>query len=282
MAEPGAPSATSIRHPMAPVLHRVVRVEREAAGVVTIDIGCDEPLASIAPGQFTMLYAFGVGEAPVSVSGCPSDDGVLRHTVRAAGAVTAALCRLAPGDTVGVRGPFGTGWPIDGTAGSDLLVVAGGIGLAPLRPAVRRALVSAPPRRVSVVVGARSPADLLYRDDLDDWSGRGARVAVTVDAPTRGWPGEVGTVVAPMTRLLGDRTGTVALLCGPEVMMRVAARELALRGVDPARILVSLERNMHCAIGQCGHCQLGPAFVCTDGPVLPWSVAAPLLEVRRW
>ncbi len=266
---------------MAPVSHRVVRVERETDDVVTIDVEPVGAVASIEPGQFTMLYAFGVGEAPISVSGCPSDDGVLRHTISGVGAVTRELCRLDVGDQVGVRGPFGTGWPIEEP--EDLLVVAGGIGLAPLRPVVRRALAPArTARRLSVVIGARRPDGLLYRDEIDDWTDAGATVAVTVDAPSHDWRGEVGTVTAPTVRLVDDPASTRALLCGPEVMMRVVARALIDRGVAPQHVTVSLERNMHCAIGHCGRCQLGPMFVCTDGPVLPWPVAEPLLEVRRW
>lgn len=270
--------------PLTPAAFRVAGRRDESADVVTLDLepvagGIGEP----APGQFTMLYAFGVGEVPISVSGCPTDDGVLRHTVRAAGAVTRALCGLAPGDPVGVRGPYGAGWPLAAADGLDLVVVGGGIGLAPLRPVLRR-VVAERDRfgRVALVVGARTPDDLLFRPELTAWRGRfDCAVEITVDAAPSGWRGDVGVVTQVLPRVRFDPARTVAMVCGPEVMMRVVARHLLDAGLEPDRIHVSLERNMHCAVGHCGHCQLGPLFVCADGPVVPWSLAAPLLEVRR-
>lgn len=270
--------------PMTPLAYRVADRRDEAADVVTIDLvadgaAIDEP----APGQFTMLYAFGAGEAPISVSGCPADDGVLRHTVRAAGPVTRALCDLAPGDPVGVRGPYGTGWPLDAAAGRDVVVIAGGIGLAPLRPVVQR-LVAERDRfeRVALVAGTRTPDDLLFAAELTGWRGRfDLDVEITVDTAPAGWRGDVGVVTELLPRVPFDPGRAVALACGPEVMMRVVARHLLAAGVSADRIHVSLERNMQCAVGHCGHCQLGPLFVCRDGPVATWAVAAPLLEVRR-
>lgn len=270
--------------PMTPLAYRVVDRHDETADVVTLDLAADgTPIADPAPGQFTMLYAFGAGEAPISVSGCPADDRVLRHTVRAAGPVTRALCDLAPGDPVGVRGPYGTGWPLDAATGRDVVVVAGGIGLAPLRPVVRR-LVADRHRfgRVALVAGTRTPDDLLFAAELTRWRSRfDLDVEITVDAAPAGWRGDVGVVTELLPRVPFDPEGAVALACGPEVMMRVVARHLLTAGVGADRIHVSLERNMHCAVGQCGHCQLGPMFVCRDGPVVTWAVAAPLLEVRR-
>lgn len=279
--------------PMAPVAFRVAGRRDETADVVTLDL---EPagatIAEPRPGQFAMIYAFGVGEVPISVSGCPADDGVLRHTVRAVGAVTRALCDLRPGDEVGVRGPFGRGWPVDAVASGvgadgaapDLVVVGGGIGFAPLRPVVQRAAADRDRfDRVAIVVGARTADDLLFRDELMAWRSRfDLAVEVTVDAGTNDWHGDVGVVTKVLPRVPFDPARAVAMLCGPEVMMRVVARDLLDAGVAAERIHVSLERNMRCGIRQCGHCQLGPVFVCADGPVVPWSTAAPLLEVRRW
>jgi NAD(P)H-flavin reductase len=274
---------SSAVHPLAPIPARVARAHRETADVVTLDLVPDgEVLPSPAPGQFCMLYEYGVGEVPISVSGCPDDEGALRHTVRIAGAVTRALCALAIGDPIGVRGPYGTRWPVEAPHGRDLLVVAGGIGIAPLRPAVRHVLHTASWRRVAVAVGARRPEDLLFRDELPAWVDAGADVAVTVDAATPGWQGEVGVVTELLGRLMPDPSHTVAMVCGPEVMMRFAVRDLLLAGVAADAIFVSLERNMQCAVGHCGHCQLGPSFICLDGPVLPWTTAGRLLEVRRW
>jgi NAD(P)H-flavin reductase len=278
--------------PLTPVAYRVAARHDETGDVVTVDLepidgrtdGRTDGIGEPAPGQFTMLYAFGIGEVPISVSGCPADDGTLRHTIRAAGAVTRALCDLAPGDQLGVRGPFGVGWPLAEAEGLDLVVIGGGIGLAPLRPVVRR-LVAERDRfgRVALVVGARTPGDLLYRSELATWRSRfDLGVEVTVDAAPTDWRGDVGVVTKVLPRLAVDPARAAAFVCGPEVMMRVVARDLLGRGFAAERIHVSLERNMQCAVGHCGHCQLGPLFVCADGPVVPWSTAAPLLEVRRW
>jgi NAD(P)H-flavin reductase len=272
---------------MTPLAYQVTARHEETGDVVTLDLEPVDPAGGITapqPGQFTMLYAFGVGEAPISVSGCPADDGTLRHTIRAAGAVTRALFRLSPGDQLGVRGPFGTTWPIDDATGSDLVVIGGGIGLSPLRPVVRRVVTDRDSfRRVALVAGARTPDDLVHRADLAAWHRRfDLDVGVTVDAAPTDWHGDVGVVTKLLPRLAVDPSRAAAFVCGPEIMLRAVARELLGMGFAAPEVHVSLERNMQCAVGHCGHCQLGPLFVCADGPVLPWSVAAPLLEVRRW
>ena len=276
-----APAIT--RAPMTPVAYRVARRHDETHDVVTLTL---EPAATEIdeprPGQFTMLYGFGTGEVAISVSGCPTEDGVLRHTVRAVGAVTRALCALRVGDAIGVRGPFGNGWPVEIADGLDLLAVGGGIGVAPLRPVIRQAIAERDRfGRVSLVAGFRTPDDLLYRSELAAWQERpDVDVALTVDAAPGGWPGDVGVVTAALPRLSLEPSRTVAMVCGPEVMMGAVADWLLDAGVDAERIYVSLERNMECGYGQCGHCQLGPLFVCRDGPVVTWATAAPLLEVR--
>jgi anaerobic sulfite reductase subunit B len=271
--------------PMVPTRYQVSERVEEAAGAVTLTLlPVDESIDEPAPGQFTMLYAFGVGEVPVSVSGCPQVDGALKHTIRAAGLTTRGLCRLRVGSMVGVRGPFGTGWPVSAAAGGDVLILGGGIGFAPLRPVVRAVLA----RRdqfgpVGILIGARRPADLLYHPEVVTWGSRAdLHVAVTVDVAPGGWSGNVGMVTSLIDRAPITPARTTAFLCGPEVMMRVVARDLIDAGTDPARIFVSLERNMHCAVRLCGHCQLGPLFICADGPVVTWAAAAPLLAVRRW
>lgn len=264
-----------------PLAYRVVR--RICAGnpdTATIDL---EPtsaaLPPFVPGQFAMLYAFGVGDIPVSV--CGTEGSRLRHTVRAVGAVSSALHALRAGMTVGVRGPFGTGWHLP-AAGGDLLLVAGGLGLAPMRPLVRQVLATAERYgRISIMIGARSPGDLLYAEETHAWRRAGARVMTTVDRPDPRWTGDVGVVTALLNRADFAPERTVAFVCGPEVMMRATARDLTGRGVHPDRIHVSLERTMHCGTGQCGHCQLGPLLLCRDGPVVPWSLAGPLLDVRE-
>lgn len=265
--------------PWAPVPHRVVDRVVEADGVTTIVVEpVDVALPAPVPGQFHMLWAFGVGEAPISVSRI--GDGCHEHTIAAVGAVSTALAGLDVGATVGVRGPFGTGWPWDPDDDRDLLIVAGGIGLAPVRPVIELAAHS--PRSATVVLGARTPDALLYDDDRRAWANVGLEIHTTVDRAEAGWAGEVGLVTAPLARSLAEPPATTAMVCGPEVMIRVTAERLTHLGVPPDAISVSLERNMHCGLGQCGRCQLGPTLLCTDGAVLPWPTAEPLLGVRGW
>jgi NAD(P)H-flavin reductase len=267
---------------MAPRPFAVSRRVHETADTWTLTL---EPPAGdgppVAPGQFVMVYVFGVGEVPISVSGATGEPGPVVLTVRAVGAVTRALCASEPGAVLGLRGPFGSSWPIVAAAGADVVVVAGGIGLAPLRPVLVHALA----RRdeygeVVLLYGARTPADLLYPAELTEWRARAA-VDVTVDAADAGWRGKVGVVPKLLATARFDPTTATAFVCGPEIMLRFAVRGLVERGVAPERIHVSLERNMRCGLGHCGHCQLGPTLICRDGPVYPYPTAGPWLEVRE-
>ena len=275
------------RGAMTPVPHRVVSRVQETADTWTLEL---EPLGAsgvqrIRPraGQFDMLYAFGVGEVPISTSGDHDGEQPLTHTIRAVGAVSRALCALGRGGIVGVRGPFGTEWPLADASGGDLVVVAGGIGLAPLRPAIRHALE----RRddygaVSVLVGARTPEDILFVEELERWRARlDAEVDVTVDAAAAGWHGRVGLVTTLIPGAVVDAGKASAFVCGPEVMMTFVVRALIDRGVALERIWVSMERNMRCAVGHCGHCQLGPMLICRDGAVFPAGAMQRLMEVRE-
>jgi NAD(P)H-flavin reductase len=268
---------------MAPVAHRVRSRVQETHDTWTLEL---EPLGDPVrprPGQFDMLYAFGVGEVPISASGSHDGDGPLTHTIRAVGAVTSALCALEPGALVWVRGPYGNVWPLAEVTGRDLVVVAGGIGLAPLRPAIRHVLA----RRddygaFSVLIGARTPADLLYLHELEAWRSRlDAEVDVTVDAAAPGWRGRVGLVTKLIPGAVFDPGNAAAFVCGPEVMMVFVVRALVDRGLPADRIWISLERNMRCGVGHCGHCQLGPTLICRDGPVYRADEVARLLEVRE-
>jgi NAD(P)H-flavin reductase len=271
------------RGAMTPVPYRVVARTAETHDTTTLEL---EPLdghVALAPGQFAMLYAFGVGEVPISTSGDPSRPGPLTHTIRDVGAVTGALAGSVPGDVIGVRGPFGRPWPLDEAEGGDLVVVAGGIGLAPLRPVVYHALA----RRdafgaVCLLVGARTPEELLFLRELEQWRSRfDLEVDVTVDAARGGWRGRVGVVTKLVPRAPFDPERATALVVGPEVMMSFSARALRDRGLPDDRIYVSLERNMRCGIGLCGHCQLGPALICRDGPVFRYDEVERLLKVRE-
>ena len=243
----------------------------------------DRPIQVPGPGQFTMLYAYGVGEVPVSVSGIGDSPGqALVQTIRAVGAVTRALCATAPGDMIGVRGPFGTDWRVSGADGRDMLIVAGGIGLAPLRPVLLAALAErARYGRVVLLVGARSPGDLVFTRELDIWRRRGVDVRVTVDHGNASWDGRVGLVTGLINDAIADPAGTTAFVCGPEIMMRLSAQALVDAGIPARDIRVSLERNMRCGVALCGHCQLGPLLVCRDGPVVSYAEAAPLLAIKE-
>jgi NAD(P)H-flavin reductase len=268
-----------------PRAYRVVSRRVDTYDTVTVELAPGgDPLPAFAPGQFAMLTAYGIGEVPISLSGVAGDGEAqhLVHTLRAVGAVTNALHATPPGGVIGVRGPFGTPWDVPSAAGHDIVVVAGGIGLAPLRPVVR-AVVAERYRygRVALLVGARTPADLLYADELRDWSEAGVEAQVTVDRPDDGWTGQVGVVTTLVPRAAFDPSGTVAFVCGPEVMMRFTAQALVTLGVPAERVRVSLERNMRCGAGWCGHCQLGPLLVCRDGPVVDFAQAEPLMLVRE-
>jgi NAD(P)H-flavin reductase len=265
---------------MIPLPYRVVHRHEETADTVTLRLEpVGDGLAAWSPGQFTMVYAFGVGEIPVSISG--GSGPIIQHTVRAVGAVSRAICDAPVGSVLGLRGPFGHGWPEQPPEG-EVIVLAGGIGLAPLRPLILAGLG----QRLSVLIGARTPADLIFTAEYDQWRAAGARVLVTVDRATAGWTGHVGVVTTllnqvPITACDATRPPPTGYVCGPEVMMRLGAEALAAAGVPPERIWVSLERNMHCGIGLCGHCQLGPLLVCRDGPVIDAGHAARLLLTRE-
>jgi len=283
MAE-GAVLAAGRADPMVPLLARVRRRRRDAPEVWTLDIEPEEPaLARFAPGQFYMLTVFGVGEVPISVSGDAAAPGPLIHTIRAVGPVSTALTRLDPGAAIGLRGPFGVGWPLQAAEGQDVVVVAGGLGLAPLRPALYHLLGNRGRfGRVVLLYGTRSPEDILFRRELESWRRRlDVTIEVTVDRAFGDWRGHVGVVTTLIPRAGFDPAQTVALVCGPEVMMRFAAAALADAGVPVDAIHLSMERNMKCAIGLCGHCQLGPTFICKDGPVFPYPRLRPLLGVRE-
>lgn len=267
---------------MLPRPFRVTSRHSETPDTVTLEFESEDGGGvSFSPGQFTMLYVFGIGEVPISISGDPHRPETLVHTVRSVGAVTAAIAALRIGDGIGIRGPYGVGWPMGEAEGNDVLLAAGGIGLAPLRPVVLDVLA----RRdrfdvVSLIYGSRSPVDLLFEQELHSWRSRfDMEIEVTVDRSDENWFGDVGVVTGLLPRVSFDPTKTVAMLCGPEIMMKVMANELELRGVEPESVYVSVERNMKCAIGFCGHCQFGRDFLCRDGPVLPYAQVADRLRV---
>ena len=283
MSAPGIdPRVEHARPEMIPESLPILKRRRDTADTFTFMLDA-EPMGGFdfAPGQFNMIYAFGAGEVPISMSGDPGRRDRIVHTIRAVGTVTRALEKLRKGDEVGLRGPFGVPWPLARARGRDVVLVAGGIGLAPLRP-VLYSLMAERERygRVVLIYGARSPADLLFTKALRKWRGRlDAEVEITVDRADDSWKGRTGVVTKLLDAVAFDPSCTVAMLCGPEVMMRFATRDLEARGVPETDIYVSLERNMKCAVGTCGHCQLSTTLVCRDGPVFPYPHVAPLLAV---
>jgi NAD(P)H-flavin reductase len=256
---------------MLPSVVRVRDCRRETHDTFTLAL--EAPGFSFLPGQFNMLYVFGVGESAISLSGDPGDRQTVLHTIRAVGSVTNALAKLQPAQAVGMRGPFGSAWPLEAARNHDVVIVAGGIGLAPVRPVIFHLLRHRKDYgKVILLYGARTRGDLLYAAELARWQERGDfQVLVTVDRSDAAWRGSVGLVTTLFPRLDFDPARTIGLMCGPEVMMRFVQREFEKRGVSDDRLYLSLERNMHCAVGFCGHCQFGPEFICTNGPVFRYD-----------
>jgi NAD(P)H-flavin reductase len=266
---------------MIPALYRIETVKQETHDTFTIELAGTDGRSPFEAGQFNMLYIYGVGEVPISISGDPTKPNKLFHTTRAVGTVTKAMRKLKRGDMVGIRGPFGTHWPIRESVGSDIVIVAGGIGLAPLRPAIYEVLSQREKYgKVVLLYGTRSPADILFRHELERWRSRfDLEVFITVDRAMEGWRGNVGVITTLIPKAPFDPHHAVALICGPEIMMKYAVAELHKRGLG--EIYVSMERNMKCGIGFCGHCQYGPTFICKDGPVFRYDAIAPLFSKRE-
>jgi NAD(P)H-flavin reductase len=266
----------------APLPLRVARVRRETADVVTLELTPVSPF-SFAAGQFNMLYVFRLGEVAISISGDPAAADRIVHTVRAVGAVSRALTRLRRDMVVGMRGPYGSAWPVAEVEGSDVVIVAGGLGLAPLRPAIYRVLARRRDYgRVVLLHGARGPGDILYRRELETWRRRlDVDIEVTLDHAGADWHGNVGVVPALIPRISFDPQHAVALVCGPEIMMRFTIAALRDRGLAAEQIYLSMERHMKCAVGLCGRCQFGPHFICRDGPVFRYDRIAPMFGVRE-
>lgn len=271
---------SDLNDPMRPALVRIADVTRETADTCTVitEPSNGDPLPAFAPGQFSMLYAYGVGEVPISISGDPGIPDRLVYTIRSVGAVSKALISTRAGDAIAMRGPFGTSWPVKEAKGRDVLLVAGGIGLAPLRPAIYHIVRNRSDYgRVTILYGARHPKELLFTKQLKTWSALAdTQVLTTVDVGGSSWRGHVGVV----TKLFGAATlrpeRTTVMTCGPEIMMRFVVRELKSRGFSGDQIYLSMERNMKCAVGFCGHCQMGPYFICKDGPVFAYP------QMRHW
>jgi NAD(P)H-flavin reductase len=280
-------SNNSVVDPMLPRTAVITGIRRETSDTATYSLAFASPAVAeryrFLPGQFNMLCLSGIGEVAISISSDPGRPETLLHTIREAGNVTSAIARLRKGDLIGVRGPYGSAWPVEKAEGNDLIFVSGGIGLAPLRPAIYH--VARHRERygqVTILAGARSPADLLYPDEYDAWRERDIDVVVTVDRADDGWRGHVGVVPMMFYKLRPDPRRTVVFSCGPEIMMRFVIYEALARRIPKESIYLSLERNMKCAVGFCGHCQYGPFFLCKEGPVLSFDRVEPFFGVEEF
>jgi NAD(P)H-flavin reductase len=277
------PNEMTCIDPMLPEPFCIQKRQSETPDTFTLEIqpAKIDQAFGFAPGQFNMLYIFGVGEVPISICADPRSKSLM-HTTRAVGPVTLAMSKLRRGDILGVRGPFGSSWPFEEVDGRDVVVVAGGIGLAPLRGALHQ-LVRCRKKLGNLVFlyGARTPDDILYRRELELWRHRGLQIDVTVDRATSSWLGHVGVVTTLIQRAPFDSGNVIAMVCGPEVMMRYAVFELQKRGVSATSIFLSMERNMKCAVGFCGHCQFGPEFICKDGPIFRYDRIANWFGIRE-
>jgi NAD(P)H-flavin reductase len=268
---------------MTPTPFRVRSAREELSHTFTVELEPPNGDFRFKPGQFVMVYAFGIGEVPISISSSPTREATILLTIRRTGAVTHALGRLKPGGFVGIRGPYGTPWPMEEAEGRDLLIIGGGIGLAPLRPAIYHAMENRDEyERVIVLYGTRTPDDILFKSQLERFGARtDVTSLITVDAADRGWQGSVGVVTRLIGRVGFDPANSMAMVCGPEIMMTVTAERL-MEGyaMAPEDIYVTMERNMKCGIGVCGHCQFGPKFICTDGAVFPYSEVGDLFNIK--
>jgi NAD(P)H-flavin reductase len=266
-----------------------VRPETPDTFTLSFELGDGRRPADFLPGQFNMLYVQGAGEVPISIASSTSEV-TLKHTIKSVGSVTGLICGMKKGDAIGLRGPYGAHWPVEKCYGSDLLVITGGCGLPPVRPVIMEAMTH--PERfksVGIFYGARTPKDLIYKGEYEVWGkSQGTKLYVTVDKAEDDWPRTLGVagrptcetsvgVVSALLQKVGSiPQGAKAFVCGPEVMMKFTVLELLKMGMAPTDIYVSLERNMTCGRGTCGHCQIGPYFICRDGPVFNYS------KVRRF
>lgn len=257
--------------------------ETDDTFTLQIDLGEMGQTFRFLPGQFNMLYVFGLGEAAISISSDSSQGGMLAHTIHRVGTVTTGLAQMKRGDVIGLRGPFGSAWPITAARGKDVCIVAGGIGLAPLRPVMYAMLRERTAfERIILLYGARSPLDLLYRVELEEWAKEhNVEILVTVDRGDSSWKGYIGVVTSLFSYIKLDARATVGYLCGPETMMKYTIDEMERRGLAEDQIYLSMERNMKCAVGFCGHCQYGPEFICKDGPVFTLPRIRHLLDKKE-
>ena len=270
--------------PMLPFTMKVKKHFWETEDTFTIILEPDEEKElgfHFKPGQFNMLYKFGLGESAISISSDSSKTNTIAHTIHKVGYVTSALSQLKKGDIIGVRGPFGSCWPVEEAKGKDVILAAGGIGLAPLRPALYYIFKHRKSYgRVVLLYGSRTGLDMLYRVELEEWEKKhNIEILITVDRGDSSWRGNIGVVTNLFFTIKRDARSTLAMVCGPEIMMKFTIDELKKSGLSDSSIYLSMERNMKCAVGFCGHCQYGPNFICKDGPVFNFSKVKKIFDI---
>jgi len=272
--------------PMLPIQYRIKSKTLETYDTFTFELLPLDPEGNFRflPGQFNMLYLFGMGEVAISISGDSEKALPVVHTIRAVGTVTKAMQNLQAGDVIGVRGPFGSSWPIETAKGKDVLVIVGGIGLAPLRPVLYYLMAHREDYgQVSLLYGARTPEDQIFMSEYSEWSKKLAVYTTVdrVDKTKNNWQGQVGVVTNLIAKAKFDANNSIAMICGPEIMMRFVGLKLKDLGMNLENIFISMERNMKCAIGFCGHCQLAGTFICKNGPVYTYQEMQKYLELRE-
>ncbi len=257
-----------------PIIGRIARIKPMTALERVFSIELPDGLSlGHRPGQFVEVSVFGVGEAPISISSSPSrSNGTFEICVRKAGDVTNALHRLNEGDCVGVRGPFGRGFPVEKFRGKDILFAPGGLGLAPLRSLINQVLDErAMFDRVIILYGARNPSEMLFKEELQEWNNRSdVELLVTVDKGDDNWNGNVGVITTLFKKISINPRNTIGVTCGPPVMYRFVLMEFFGKGLSEGNIYLSLERRMKCGVGKCGHCQINNVYACQSGPVFPY------------
>jgi NAD(P)H-flavin reductase len=281
------PAAVHPERLLEPMWAEITDVTREVDGISTFWFRFTDSAVrdaySFRPGQFNMLYVPGFGEAAISISSDPVETQTIGHSIRLVGNVTHAVGRLKPGDVVGLRGPFGTSWPIEDLTGKDIFIATGGIGLPPLRPALYHILHNRDKYgKITLLYGARTPDQLMYTYEYEAWKQAGIDIQLTVDRSDSEWTGRVGVVPMWFYNFRIDPRKTAVLTCGPEIMIRFVIYEALARRIPAENVFVSVERNMKCGQGSCGHCQVGPYFICKDGPVFRFDALQPFFNVEEF
>jgi NAD(P)H-flavin reductase len=271
-------------NPYLPAEAEIVERIEESPSIFTLRLRFSDPVVHqhyrFKPGQFNMVYLYGVGEVAISIVSDPEDERLYDHTIRAVGRVTRGLAKLKTGDRVGIRGPFGRGWPLALAEGRDVVIITGGLGCAPVVSVINY-IIKRRERfgRLNIMQGVKHSDDLLWRERYAEWrSLPQTQVVVAADKGGPQWPWRIGRVIEMFDEVQFDPARTIAMMCGPEGMMRAAVERLSSRGVPEDLLFMSMERNMKCAVGHCGHCQFGGHFVCKDGPVFSYSQISQLLD----